>query len=170
MSEDLTLNPISLDTNPAALAHDLAPGFGGDPEPAREMLEQTLDLLTRDPRPDPWGCYLASAAGQTVGTCAFKAAPDAAGAVEIAYMTFPAFERQGHATAMAAALVEIAAAAGAPLAIAHTLPEENASNRALRRNGFTFAGEVDDPEDGLIWRWEKCLYSSPRFRGEGDHP
>jgi RimJ/RimL family protein N-acetyltransferase len=155
MSEDLTLNPISLDTNPAALAHDLAPGFGGDPEPAREMLEQTLDLLTRDPRPDPWGCYLASAAGQTVGTCAFKAAPDAAGAVEIAYMTFPAFERQGHATAMAAALVEIAAAAGAPLAIAHTLPEENASNRALRRNGFTFAGEVDDPEDGLIWRWEK---------------
>jgi RimJ/RimL family protein N-acetyltransferase len=43
------------------------------------------------------------------------------------------------------------------MAIAHTLPEENASNRALRRNGFTFSGEVDDPEDGLIWRWEKPL-------------
>ena len=153
----MELHPIGLGIDPATLAGDLAPGFGDDPEPAREMLEQTLDLLTRDPRPDPWGCYLASADGQTIGTCAFKAAPDAAGAVEIAYMTFPAFERQGHATAMAAALVEIAAAAGTPLAIAHTLPEENASNRALRRNGFTFAGEVEDPEDGLIWRWEKAL-------------
>ena len=103
----LTLNPIGLEIDPKELARDLAPGFGGDSEPAREMLEQTIQLLTKDPRPDPWGCYLASADGQTIGTCAFKAAPDAAGAVEIAYMTFPAFERQGHATAMAAALVEI---------------------------------------------------------------
>jgi RimJ/RimL family protein N-acetyltransferase len=39
--------------------------------------------------------------------------------------------------------------------IAHTLPEENASNRALRRNGFRLAGEVEDPEDGRVWRWEK---------------
>ena len=95
--------------------------------------------------------------GETIGTCAFKSAPDVAGAVEIAYMTFPAFERRGHATAMAAALVEIARAAGVPLALAHTLPEENASNRALRRNGFVFAGAVNDPEDGLIWRWELPL-------------
>ena len=27
--------------------------------PAREMLEQTVGLLTGTPRPDPWGCYLA---------------------------------------------------------------------------------------------------------------
>ena len=61
--------------------------------------------------------------------------------VEIAYMTFPAFEGRGHATATIAALVEIAAGAGArPIAL--TLPEENASNRALRRNGFVFAGET----------------------------
>ena len=153
----MRLHAIGLDADPAMLACDLASGFGGDPEPAREMLEQTLDLLTRDPRPDPWGCYLAACEAATVGTCAFKAAPDAAGTVEIAYMTFPAFERQGHATAMAAALVEVAAQAGARLAIANTLPEENASNRALRRNGFAFAGEVEDPEDGPVWRWEKPL-------------
>ena len=55
-----------------------------------------------------------------------------------------------------AALVEIAEAEGAA-PIAHTLPEENASNRALRRNGFVYAGEVDDPEDGLIWRWVKDI-------------
>ena len=55
---------------------------------------------------------------------------------------------------MAAALAGIAIAAGV-VPIAHTLPEENASTRALRRNGFTLAGAVDDPEDGLVWRWER---------------
>jgi RimJ/RimL family protein N-acetyltransferase len=70
-------------------------------------------------------------------------------------MTFPSFERRGHATAMAARLVEIARAAGAAMVIAHTLPQENASNRALRRNGFIFAGAVQDPEDGEVWRWER---------------
>lgn len=153
----LRLDAIDDKTDPAAFAQALAPGFGGDPGPALEILEQTVSLLTRDPRPQPWGSYLAAADAAIVGTCAFKAAPDARGVVELAYMTFPAFEGRGHATAMVEALVEIAAAAGAATAIAHTLPTENASNRALRRNGFTFAGEVMDPEDGLVWRWELSL-------------
>ena len=153
----LKLAPLGLDADPARLAEQLAPAFGGDPGAARELLEQTLQLLTRDPRPDPWGSYLAEHDGTTIGTCAFKAAPDAAGTVEIAYMTFPAFEGRGHATAMASGLVEVARRGGASVAIAHTLPEVNASNRALRRNGFAYAGEVIDPEDGLVWRWEKPL-------------
>ena len=157
MSEGIALRPISRDIDPTRLAEELAAGFGGDPAGAREMLEQTVELLTRDPRPDPWGSYLASADGAAVGICAFKAAPDEKGEVEIAYMTFPAFERRGFATAMAAALIEVARTGGAAMAIAHTLPEENASNRALRRNGFAYAGEVMDPEDGLVWRWEKPL-------------
>jgi [ribosomal protein S5]-alanine N-acetyltransferase len=157
MPERLQLRPILADADAYSLAAELAPAFGGDLEPAREILEQTVDLLTRDPRPDPWGSYLASTDDATVGICVCKAAPDAHGTVEIAYMTFPAFEGRGHATAMASALVEIARAAGAPLTIAHTLPEENASNRALKRNGFAFAGDVMDPEDGPVWRWEKRL-------------
>ena len=149
----LELVPIAPDADPAQLAATLAPGFGGDPEAARGLLAQTITLLSEDPRPAPWGCYLARLGGEWVGTCAFKAAP-AEGAVEIAYMTFPAFEGRGHATAMAAVLSEIAGTAGI-LPFAHTLPEENASNRALRRNGFVYGGEVMDPEDGLIWRWER---------------
>jgi ribosomal-protein-alanine N-acetyltransferase len=147
------LLPIAGDADPAALARKLAAGFGGDEKPAREMLDQTLDLLTRDPRPDPWGCYLAEHDATIVGTCAFKSMP-AEGEVELAYMTFPAFEGRGHATAMAAALAGIAVAAGV-IPIAHTLPEENASTKALRRNGFAFARAVEDPEDGLVWRWER---------------
>ena len=151
----MRLKPLLPGVDAARLAGELAPGFGGDPEGAREVLEQTVDLLTRDPRPEPWGSYLAYEVDSAIGLCAFKTAPDEAGTVEIAYMTFPAFEGRGHATAMAAALIGIAFAAGSPLVIAHTLPQENASNRALLRNGFTFAGEAIDPEDGLVWRWEK---------------
>ena len=151
----LRLVPISKDSDPGRLAGELAPSFGGDRAAALEVLTQTVELLTRDPRPDPWGSYLAYDGGTPVGLCAFKTAPDSVGTVEIAYMTLPAFERRGHAVAMAGALTDIAFAAGASLVIAHTLPAENASNRALRRNGFAFAGDRIDPEDGPVWRWER---------------
>ena len=117
----LVLVPLDADADAAGLARDLAPAFGGDEAPARALLEQTFALLTRDPRPRPWGCYLAEIDGQAVGTCAFKSAPTAAGEVELAYMTFPAYEGRGHATAMAGALARIADAGGA-MPIAHTLP------------------------------------------------
>jgi len=149
----LRLEPIAADTDPARFAAELAPAFGGEEGPAREMLEQTVSLLTRDPRAAPWGSYLARLDGQAIGICAFKSAPRD-GEAELAYMTFPAFEGRGHAGEMIALLAGIADQAGV-LPIAHTLPEENASNRALRRNGFAFAGAVEDPEDGLVWRWER---------------
>ena len=151
----MKLRPIGAADDLEALVEELAPGFGDDLDEARALLRQALDLLTRDPRPDPWGCYLAAKGPDIVGTCAYKAAPTPAGEVEIAYMTFPAFERRGHAKAMAAELTRIAFEAGVPRVIAHTLPEENASTRALRGNGFRHAGEVMDPGDGLVWRWEK---------------
>jgi len=155
----LALEPIAIGTDAARFAAELAPAFGGDEGPAREILEQTVTLLTKDPRPAPWASYLARLEGQAIGICAFKSAPGAAGEVELAYMTFPAFEGRGHAGEMIALLAGIADEAGV-LPIAHTLPEENASNKALRRNGFAFAGEVEDPEDGLVWRWERQALSS----------
>jgi ribosomal-protein-alanine N-acetyltransferase len=151
----LRLVAIEAGADIAALAEKLAPGFGGDEAEPRELLTQTLDLLTRDPRPQPWGSYLAYEGDTPVGLAAFKAAPTPAGEVEIAYMTFPAHEGRGIATAVIAELTGIAFDAGAPCIIAHTLPVENPSNRGLVRNGFTFAGDVIDPEDGPVWRWEK---------------
>jgi RimJ/RimL family protein N-acetyltransferase len=151
----LRLVPVPPGADPAQLASRLASSFGGDPEGAVEILLQAVNLLARAPRADPWGTYLAYDGDATVGLCAFKAAPDDRGAVEIAYMTFPVHERKGYAGAMAGALTSIALDAGSVLVIAHTLPEENPSNRALRANGFIFAGETIDPEDGVVWRWEK---------------
>ncbi|HEX8643514.1 MAG TPA: GNAT family N-acetyltransferase [Allosphingosinicella sp.] len=151
----LRLAPMAADVDVEALARALAPGFGGEEDAAHEILAQTVALLTREPRADPWGSYLSHEGETPVGMCAFKWAPDAEGTVEIAYMTFPAFERLGHANAMIDALTDIARGAGARRVIAHTLMEENASNQALRRNEFAFAGEVEDPEDGMVWRWER---------------
>ena len=39
-------------------------------------------------------------------------------------------------------------------AVARQLPEANASTRVLAKSGFRKIGEVTDPEDGLVWRWE----------------
>jgi len=38
--------------------------------------------------------------------------------------------------------------------IAHTLPETNASTRVLEKVGMNFVGEVIDPDDGRVWRWQ----------------
>ncbi len=32
--------------------------------------------------------------------------------------------------------------------------QENASTRVLTKCKFKWVGEVMDPEDGLVWRWE----------------
>ncbi len=153
----LRLEPFQLDGDGEVQALALAPSFGGDPSTMRAIIEQTRQLHAAHPREAPWGSYVAYDGDTPVGLGAFKWAPDPDGVVEIAYMTFPACEGRGHATATAAALTDIAIGAGASLVVAHTLPEENASNRALRRNGFAFAGEVIDPEDGKVWRWERRL-------------
>ncbi len=109
----------------------------------------------------PWVGYLAEEAGQVVGTCAFKA-PLQGGRVEIAYFTFPEFEGRGYATTMAAALVALARDSGEVAAVrAHTLPERNASARVLTKLGFTLLGEVEEPEDGTVWRWERQVRDGP---------
>jgi [ribosomal protein S5]-alanine N-acetyltransferase len=116
------------------------------------MLEQTVALLAAKPRAPEWGCFLTvdDAVGQLVGGCGYKDGPAADGSVEVAYGTFPPFEGQGYATAMAVALV---VRAGRRRVLAHTLPERNASGRVLEKAGFIWAGEFIDPEDGLVWRW-----------------
>ncbi|HEV7922967.1 MAG TPA: GNAT family N-acetyltransferase [Thermoanaerobaculia bacterium] len=102
----------------------------------------------------PWRGYFAVEETRAIGSCGFKGNP-VNGAVEIAYFTFPPYEGRGFGTQMASALVRLALETDASLqVIAHTLPEPNASTRILSKNGFRFAGEVMDPEDGRVWRWE----------------
>jgi ribosomal-protein-alanine N-acetyltransferase len=122
----------------------------------RGIVEQTLSMPGYASRPAPWRGYLSfdDSAGEVIGACGFKGPPDEGAIVEIAYFTLPPFEGRGYATAMAGALIALAAdAGGARRVIAHTLREENASCRVLRKSGLHFLGEVVDPEDGPLWRW-----------------
>jgi RimJ/RimL family protein N-acetyltransferase len=77
--------------------------------------------------------------------------------VEIAYGIDLAFRGHGYAKEAATALVEFALCRGVRVIRAHTHPENNASGRVLAACGFARIGEVTDPEDGLVWRWERDI-------------
>ena len=115
---------------------------------------EDLSKVVQNP---PWCSYLARRDGVAVGVGGFKGPPDDTRWVEIAYITFIPSRSQGIASALAAKLVEIARAEGAEGALAHTMPEGNASTRVLVANGFTRTSEYVDPDDGLVWRWERKL-------------
>jgi ribosomal-protein-alanine N-acetyltransferase len=119
------------------------------------VAEAHRHLYSRTGAEPPWIGYLAQDATHhgLVGACGFKdRCRD--GSVEIAYVTFPAHQRRGYGTAMAASLLQIAFAANdVREVLAHTLPAENASTVILRRAGFALTGQVHDPEDGDVWRW-----------------
>lgn len=105
---------------------------------------------------DPWvhGFNLLLPDGANVGIGSFKG-PPTEGAVEIAYAVVPQHQRRGYATAAARALVEFAfRSPEVRKVLAHTLPDGIASQRVLLKSGFTHTGEVVDPEDGLVWRFE----------------
>lgn len=123
----------------------------------RPLIEQTAALLMRLPREAPFGSYLVAdkETREIVGICGFKDGPRC-GVVEIAYHTFPAYEGLGYATAAAAALRDLALSSRLVHTVtARTLREVNASTRVLTRCGFAWSGEVNDPEDGLVWQWEQ---------------
>jgi RimJ/RimL family protein N-acetyltransferase len=108
---------------------------------------------------DPWRfgfVVLETMTGIALGMAAFKGPPDQHGVVEIAYGIVPAYRGRGYATQAAGALVEYASADERVRRIrAHTLPERNASASVLTKNAFELLGEVEDPDDGRVWRWER---------------
>jgi ribosomal-protein-alanine N-acetyltransferase len=90
-----------------------------------------------------------------MGLGGFKGPPDEHGSIELGYGIAPAYRRQGFATeATLAMLQHLCQSAKVAKAVAHTLPELNASTRVLAKAGFRLAGESVDPDAGRVWRWE----------------
>jgi [ribosomal protein S5]-alanine N-acetyltransferase len=117
-----------------------------------------LARLRASTSPDPWvhGFSMVQLdTGITVGQCGFKGPPDSDGVVEIAYGVASDQERKGFATEAARALLTFAFSIDqVKLVRAHTLPASNASKRVLAKCGFRYVGEINDPEDGLVCRFE----------------
>ena len=117
-----------------------------------------LTRLAASPPVDPWlhGFALVQRGSEAiVGSCGFKGPPDD-GVVEIAYGVSPEQRNHGHATEAVAALVAFAfGREDVRVVRAHTLPDAGASQRVLAKCGFERVGEVDDPDDGPVVRFEK---------------
>jgi RimJ/RimL family protein N-acetyltransferase len=151
------IHTASLTLVEKALAGVRAEIAGADAELRAAMSTEWLARLD-DPRVDLWTlgfAIVSRATGAVVGSCGFKGPPDANGIVEIAYGVAPDHRGRGYATEAAAALVEFAFEDDrVRLVCAHTALEANASTRVLTKCGFLPAGQVIDPEDGPVWRWE----------------
>jgi RimJ/RimL family protein N-acetyltransferase len=122
-----------------------------------EVSSKWLEQLRAAKGADPWTFgFAVLSIGQVIGSAGFKGPPDADGMVEAAYGIVPLFQGKGYATKALQELVTFAFKEPRVCVLrAHTLPENNASTRVLTKNGFTKFGEVMDPEDGRVWRWER---------------
>lgn len=115
-----------------------------------------LDMLLKDPDECLWLTYFPVIIDGHVliGSGGYKGKPSE-GIVEIGYEIAPAYRNRGYATEYCMALINNAFQHPAvKMVIAHTLGHENPSTSVLRKCDFEKVDEINDPEDGLIWRWE----------------
>jgi len=131
---------------------------GMSPSERAEVSPEWLARVRESTVPDPWllGFTIVDlATEEVVGSCGYKGPADADGIVEIAYGIHPPFRGRGYATEAARALAMFALGNDHVTVVrAHTKLDGDASARVLTKCGFQNVGEVLDPEDGLVCRWE----------------
>jgi ribosomal-protein-alanine N-acetyltransferase len=127
--------------------------FTSDPL-CQESVYMSIDFYKKVGFTPPWICYYAKENGNLVGCAGYKGKP-VNGKIEIAYGTFERCRNQGVGTRICKTLVELSLITASSVQItARTLAENNFSTKILQKNGFFFAGTVNDPEDGELWEWE----------------
>jgi [ribosomal protein S5]-alanine N-acetyltransferase len=127
----------------------VVPGYLDFPE----ALPATRDAL-RNGTPSEWWSqlFIDTDANELVGFGGYKGAP-VDGDVEIGYSIAPSRRERGYATEAARLMIERARAEGCTSVSAHTLAEDNASTRVLRRVGMTRVDELTNPDEFPVWRW-----------------
>jgi RimJ/RimL family protein N-acetyltransferase len=123
----------------------------------QEALPYSLKQLQSGGMAEPWASYLFihTTDNALIGMGGYKGAPDANGMVEIGYGIAPAYRGRGYASEAAQGLIDYAFEQPSVQTVwAHTLAEPNASVRVLTKCGFTMIAEMEDPDEGKVWRWE----------------
>ena len=121
-----------------------------------EAYAHALDVVVADPGIVPWWTHLFidRTAAKLVGAGGYTGRPTPEGVVEIGYEIAPAFRGRALAVEAARGLVDHAFSDPAVAAvIAHTRPEANASTRVLEKIGLVRVEDVEDREEGTLWRW-----------------
>ena len=122
-----------------------------------EALQYALDRLSESEEQQKWWTYfpIHKKDKMLIGSCGYKGKPTADGKVEIGYEVAPKYRNQGLATEITKGLIENAFKHQRVHSImAHTLAEDNPSTKVLQKCGFEKVDEINDPDDGLIWKWE----------------
>lgn len=124
----------------------------------KELSADWLLRLSQSTAPDPWTCMyriVQKSDCQPIGMCGFKGSPDANGMVEIAYGIDDEYQHQGFATESAQALVAFASTIDSVKTVrANTSGSNPASDKVLEKLNFQYCGQFEEPDDGLVNRWE----------------
>lgn len=118
--------------------------------------EYTKTKLTEDSTQLGWWTYLPilKKGNVLLGSGGYQGAP-IEGVVEIGYEVALEYRGQGFATEIAKCLLDHAFAhPSVQKVVAHTLAEDNASTKVLKKNGMKKVETIIDPEEGPIWKWE----------------
>jgi [ribosomal protein S5]-alanine N-acetyltransferase len=120
-------------------------------------LQYSLDKLTESEEEKNWWTYFPvhKQDNKLIGSGGYKGKPTTQGTVELGYEIAPSYRNRGLATEMTKGLIENAFRDERVKAIiAHTLGQDNPSTKVLQKCGFEKVKEINDPDDGLIWKWE----------------
>jgi [ribosomal protein S5]-alanine N-acetyltransferase len=126
-----------------------------------ESIDFTMARLREHPDQAEWWMHFFLLPDATLIGSGGYVGPPQDGVVELGYEVAPAYRGRGLGVAAASAMLDKAVATGAvTTVIAHTLAHDNPSTGVLRRLGFVRAGELVNPEEGPIWRWELPVTAS----------
>jgi len=120
------------------------------------IFQFSIDKINADIKNQKWLTYIPIhiESNTLIGSCGYKGMPDKNGIVEIAYEVVESYRNNGYATEIVSKLIKIAFDDPKVTAVqAHTLAKINASVKVLKKNNFLFIEELEDEEDGPIWKW-----------------
>jgi ribosomal-protein-alanine N-acetyltransferase len=120
-------------------------------------LQYSLDKLTESEEEINWWTYfpIHKQDNKLIGSGGYNGKPTADGKVEIGYEITEEYRNRGLATEMTKGLIENALRDERVKSIfAHTLGQYNPSTKVLQKCGFEKVEEINDPDDGLIWKWK----------------
>ncbi len=120
---------------------------------------EALSLLRKMPLL-PWSgwwlyLFVSPALKSVMGCGGFKSAPDTDGVVRTGCEIAPAFRRQGFASEALRGLISYAFTRPAVRAVeAWSLPVKGPQSRLAEAVGMKCIGELSDPAEGNVWRWQ----------------
>ena len=120
-------------------------------------LQYSLDKLTQNEDDTGWWTYfpIHKQDNILIGCGGYQGKPTIDGTVEIGYEIKADYRNRGLATEMTMGLVENAFRERiVKNVIAHTLGQENPSTKVLTKCGFEKIEKINDPDEGVIWKWK----------------